>query len=150
VFESNPPRRFFLELRSSLTSVATLPSEGSTALLDPVDGPAFVPKENVAFAAESVGAAGVSLFVPKLNFGACAELEVAKLPNNCAPLLVPVDVVGAAVTPTLGDGEEAGAALEDPKEKGFGAASEDAGGGGELWAAVDLADGVFSLAGAPK
>jgi hypothetical protein len=214
VFETNPPRRFFLELRSSMPSVATLPSEGITALLDPVDDPAFAPKENVAFAAESVGAADVlaellpkenpgvvvwavveavaellpkekagapgllsfvveagsvvetftvswlevelvSLFVPKLNFGACAELdpgvdEVAKLPNNCAPLLVPVNGVGTAVTPTLGDGEGAGATLEDPKVKGFGAASEDVGGGGELWAAVDVADGDISLTGAPN
>jgi hypothetical protein len=49
----------------------------------------------------------VTLLVPKLNFGACAELdlvldEAAKLPNNCAPALVPVDGVGAAVIPTLG------------------------------------------------
>lgn len=47
------------------------------------------------------------MLVPKLNFGACAELdlvldEAAKLPNNCAPALVPVDGVGAAVIPTLG------------------------------------------------
>jgi hypothetical protein len=202
-----------LELRSSLPSVATLPSEGITALLDPADDPVLAPKENVAFAAESVGAAEVlaellpkenpgvvvvavaeavvevlpkekagaplspllsfvveagsvmgtfadsclavelaSLLVPKLNFGAWAELvdEVAKLPNNCAPLLVPVDGAGAAVTPALGDGEGAGAALEDPKEKGFGSASEDAGGGAELWVAVEGADAAFSLAGAPN
>jgi hypothetical protein len=72
-----------------MPSVATLPSEGITALLDPVDDPAFAPKENVAFAAESVGAADVlAELLPKENPGvvvwAVVEAVAELLPKEKA------------------------------------------------------------------
>mmetsp|Transcript_11048 Transcript_11048/g.26546 ORF Transcript_11048/g.26546 Transcript_11048/m.26546 type:complete len:286 (+) Transcript_11048:1389-2246(+) len=84
-----------------------------------------------------------SLFVPKLNVGVWVKVapgvdEVAKLPNNVAPLLISADGLGgAAFSTSLGDG--AGAV---PKLKGFDA--------DDFRAAVVVADGDFDLSGAPN
>lgn len=54
-FESSLLRRFFLEITSSLPSVAMLPREGIAPVLVPVDDPASLAVENFGIVVDSAG-----------------------------------------------------------------------------------------------